>query len=158
MSRDTNWNYGGADNLKNCSFFSLFESLHSRPFKRPRSESAPSLLPPLCWQVDLRLTEDERTAASSTKGREPLFPGWFLGSPRPAWVELWLQSGIKLLGATIESVLICGPSRSWSETMVRAPAGVCRQPSVTSRRRLMNRPVFLQRKLNGAGSRRTQLV
>lgn len=46
----------------------------------------------LCWQVDLCLIEDERTAAFSTKRSEPRFSGWFRGSLQPAWVEFWLQS------------------------------------------------------------------
>lgn len=46
----------------------------------------------LCWQVDLHHVEDEKTAASSTKQREPHFSGWFGGSLQPAWVEFWLQS------------------------------------------------------------------
>lgn len=46
--------------------------------------------------------------------------------------------GNTFLGATIQSVLICRPSRSRLETMVWAPAGVCQQQSVTSRRRLLD--------------------
>lgn len=59
LSRDSNWNYGAVDTLRKTSRSSLCFCLC--PFK---SESAPSLLPPLRWQVDLRLTEDERTRPS----------------------------------------------------------------------------------------------
>lgn len=64
----------------------------------------------LCWQVDLRFTEDERTAAFSTKQRRARFSGWFRGSLQPR-VDGVLTPVLEthFWVPTIQNVLICPP-------------------------------------------------